>query len=117
MEDTYILLGKTLELLEVASKEIGLKVNAEKSKYMVTSRDQHARQNHNNKIANKCFEKLEQFRYLGATVTNENSIYVEIKSGQKSGNACYHTMQNLLSSTFLSKYTGCFTTLGHNCRR
>jgi len=41
--------------------------------------------------------------YLGTTLTNQNSIQEEIKSRLKSGNACYHSVQNLLSSSLLSK--------------
>jgi hypothetical protein len=40
---------------------------------------------------------------LGTTLTNENSLYEEIKRIFKSGNACYHSVQNLLSSSLLSK--------------
>jgi hypothetical protein len=61
---------KHTEALVVASKEIGLEVNAEKTKYMVMSRDQNAGQNHNIKIDNKSFERLEQFKYLGTTLTH-----------------------------------------------
>jgi len=40
---------------------------------------------------------MEEFRYLGTTLTDQKSIQEEIKSGLKSGNACYHLVQNLLS--------------------
>ena len=40
---------------------------------------------------------------MGTTLTNQNSIQEEIKSGLNSGNACYHLVQNLLSSILLSK--------------
>ena len=46
---------------------------------------------------------MEEFRYLGTTVTNQSSIQEEITSSLKSGNACYHSVQNLLSSSLLSK--------------
>jgi hypothetical protein len=46
---------------------------------------------------------VSQFKYLGTTVTNQNLIQEEIKSRLNSGNACYHSVQNLLSSQFLSK--------------
>jgi len=55
------------------------------------------------KIDNSSFERVEEFKYLGTTLTNQNSIQEEIKSRLKSGNACYHLMQNLLSSSLLSK--------------
>jgi hypothetical protein len=59
---------KNTEALVVASKEIGLEVNAEKTKYMVMSRDQNAGKNHNIKLDNKSFERVEQFKYLGTTL-------------------------------------------------
>ena len=46
---------------------------------------------------------VEELRYLGTTITNQNSNQEEIKSRLKSGNACYHSVQNLLSSSLLSK--------------
>ena len=45
---------------------------------------------------------MEEFKYLGTTLTNQNSIAEEIKSRLRSGNACYHSVQNLLSSKLLS---------------
>jgi hypothetical protein len=96
---------KTTEALVVASKETGLEVNTEKNKYMVLSRDQNAVKNHNIKIDNKSFERVEQFKYLGTTLTNRNSIQEEIKSRLKSGNAFYHSAQDLLFSSLLSKNT------------
>jgi hypothetical protein len=96
---------KNTEALVVASKEIGPDVNAEKTKYMVMSRNQNAEQNLNMKIDNKSFQRVEQFKYLGTTLTNRNSIQEEIKSSLKLGNACYHLVQDLLSSRLLSKNT------------
>jgi len=52
---------------------------------------------------NSTFERVEEFKYLGTTSTNQNSIAEEIKSRLRSGNACYHSVQNLLSSRLLSK--------------
>jgi hypothetical protein len=60
---------------------------------MVMSRDQNARRSHNIKTENSCFERVEEFRYLGTTLTNQNFIQEEIKSLLKSGNACYHLVQ------------------------
>jgi len=91
------------EALVVARKEIGLEVNADKTKYMVTSRDQNAGRSHSMKIVNRSFERVEEFKYLGTILTNQNSIQEEIKSRLKSGNVCYHSVQNLLSSSLVSK--------------
>jgi hypothetical protein len=55
------------------------------------------------KIAKSSFENVSQFKYLGTTVTNKNLIQEEIKMRFNSGNACYHSVQNLLSSCLLSK--------------
>jgi hypothetical protein len=49
------------------------------------------------------FERVEEFKYLGTTLTDQNSIQEEIKSRLKLGNACYCSVQNLLSSRLLSK--------------
>jgi hypothetical protein len=46
---------------------------------------------------------MEQPKYLGTTLTNQNSIHEEIESRLKSDNACYHSVQNLLSSSLLYK--------------
>jgi len=70
---------------------------------MFMSRDQNAGRIHNVRIDNSTFERVEEFKYLRKTLTNQNSISEEIKSRWKSGNACYHSVQNLLSSRLLSK--------------
>jgi len=46
---------------------------------------------------------VEEFKYLGTTLTNQNSIHEQIKNRLKSRNACYHSVQNLLTSSLLSK--------------
>ena len=87
----------------MASKETGLAVNADKTKYTVMSRDQNAGRSHNMRMDNRSFEMVEEFRYLGTTLTHKNSIQEEINSRLKSGNACHYSVQNLLSSSLLSK--------------
>jgi len=56
------------------------------------------------KIDNSSFEGAEEFKYLGTTLKNQNSIQEEVKSKLRSGNDCHHSVQNLLSSSLLSKY-------------
>jgi hypothetical protein len=82
-----------LQTLLDASKEIGLEVNAEKTKYMSLSRHQNAGQNHDIKIGNRWFENVAQFRYLRTMTKNENLIQEDIKRRLNSGNACYHSVQ------------------------
>jgi hypothetical protein len=53
-------------------------------------------QNDDTKVANICFEKVAQFRYFWTTITNQNTIQEEIKRRLNLGNACYHSVQNLL---------------------
>jgi hypothetical protein len=54
-------------------------------KYMVVSRDQNAGRNHNIKTDNSSFERVEQSKCLGTTLTDQNSLQEEIKSRLKSG--------------------------------
>jgi len=91
------------EALVIAIKVIELKVTAEKTKYMVMPLYQNAGQSHSIQIENCSFEKVENFEYLGTTLRYQNSIQEEIKSRLKSGNACYHSVQNLVSSSLLPK--------------
>jgi uncharacterized protein (DUF488 family) len=64
----------------VASKENGLEINADKTKYMIMSRDQNARHCHNKQIDNSSFQRVEQLIHLGTTLVHQNSIQEEIKS-------------------------------------
>jgi hypothetical protein len=57
------------------SKKIGLEVNADKTKYIIMSRDQNAGRDHNMKRGNKSFVRVEQFTYLGTTLKNLNAIH------------------------------------------
>jgi hypothetical protein len=101
--DNIDTIKKNTETLTDASKEVGLEINVEKTKYMLLSYHQNVGQNRDIKIANKLFENVSQFKYLGMTVTNKNLIQEEIERRLNSGNACYHSVQNLLSCCLLSR--------------
>jgi hypothetical protein len=62
-----------------------------------------AGQKHSTKIANRSFEGVAKFKYLGTTLRDQNCMQEEIKSRLNSGNACYHSVQSLLSSCLLSR--------------
>jgi hypothetical protein len=91
------------ETLIDASKEVGLEINVEKTKYMLLSRHQNIGQNRDIKISSRSFENMSQFKYLGTTVTNQNFIQEKMKRRLNSVNACYHSVQKLLPSLLPSK--------------
>jgi hypothetical protein len=76
--------------------EVGLEVNPEKTKYMLVSRCRKTGQRQSIKIANRSFESVEKFKYLGTTLTDQNCVHEEIKSRLNSGNACYHSVQSFV---------------------
>ena len=89
-DDDVNILGGSVDIVKInsealvaATKEIGLEVNAHKTKYMTVSRDQNAGRIHSTKIDNCSIERVEEFKYLGTTLTNQNSIQEEIKSRPK----------------------------------
>jgi hypothetical protein len=70
---------------------------------MLMSHSQKIRQKHNTKRANRSFEDVMKFKYLGKTLTDQNCMHEEIMSRLNSGNACYHLVQSLLSSCLLPR--------------
>ena len=55
------------------------------------------------KIGSNSYEKVKTLKYLGSSVTNQNSIQEEKKCRLTAGNSCYYSVQTLLSSRLLSK--------------
>jgi hypothetical protein len=70
---------------------------------VIMSRHSNSGQNQNIRTANESFENVAKIKYLGMTLTNKNDIHDEIKSRLNSGNACYYSVQNILSSCLISK--------------
>jgi len=83
LEGTVYAIKDNAEASVVASKETVLEINAHKNKYIVMYRDQNAVRSHSIKTGNISFDVVEGFKYLGTTLTNQNSIQEEIKSKLK----------------------------------
>ena len=108
--DDVVLLGDNEEILRANmhtllsnTKKLGLKVNINKTKYMVT--DRYSLYNGNGQLMKNegNFEEVGEFKYLGTIITNRNEMHKEIKHRLNSGNTCYYALQRLLSSQLLSK--------------
>jgi uncharacterized protein YwbE len=90
--------------LLVATKEIGLDVNIQKTKYLFVPGDQHTGKLYKIMWGNKSFESVEEFKYsVKIRTTTKNCIPEGIKSRLKSGSGCFHSVQNILTSVYYQK--------------
>jgi hypothetical protein len=71
LRDNIDTIKKNTETLIDASKEVGLEINVDKTKYMLLSRHQNVGHNWDIKIAKRSLKNVSQFKYLGTTVTNQ----------------------------------------------
>jgi hypothetical protein len=90
--DSITIIKENTETLCKTSRDVGLEINAERTKYMIMSHHQNSGQNQNIRIANELFENVAKFKYLGTTLTSQNDIHDEIKTRLNSGNACYYSV-------------------------
>jgi hypothetical protein len=98
----FVLYRTTQKLYDTLVRRLAWKLI--QRKYMLMSRYKKAGQMHSIKIANRSFEEVAKFKYLGTIITDQNCKHEEIKNTLNSENACYHSVQSLLSSRLLSRY-------------
>lgn len=98
---------KTKELFGKIEKEadtVGLRINEDKTKYMYNSRRQgRDRLGQNVTIGTYNFERVSEFKYLGAIITADNNMNKEIKARIQSGNRCYYALRELYQSRTMSR--------------
>jgi len=101
--DDVNMLGGSIRTIKKNTETLvdGLELNA---KYIVMNRVQNAGRNHRIKLDNISFEGVEDFKYLGTNLTDQNCIQEETKIRLLSENTCHHSVQKLASPGFLSKY-------------
>jgi hypothetical protein len=99
--DSICIIKENTETLLETSRDVGLEINAEKTKYMIMSLHTNSGQNQNIRIANESFENVAKFRFLGTKLRNQNDIRDEIKSRLNLDYACYYSVRSLLSSRLI----------------
>jgi hypothetical protein len=101
VEENVGTIQKSKEALLDSNKEVGLEVNPENTNQMSMLHYQKEGQKHSINIANRSFEDVAKFKYLGTKLTNQNCMNKEIKSRLNLVNACYDLVKSLLSSCLL----------------
>ena len=73
--EAYLLWRKTQQLYQSTVKESGLEVHTEKTEYMIMSGEQNGGQNHNINTGYKSLQRVEEFKYLGTILLNQNCMH------------------------------------------
>lgn len=110
--DDIAILGNNLEEIEECmtrieekARKVGLKVNQEKTKYMIVRKDISTPITPHIRINNKEYETVENFKYLGVLINENNQIEPELNARLNSANRSFFSMNNILKSTSVSRNT------------
>ena len=98
-------LTEALHLLKTSSKEVGLKINEEKTKYLKCSKKDDNKEDLNCANSNLIIEQVNQYKYLGSTINNTNSIEEEIKARIALGTKAYYANQKFFKSKLVTKHS------------
>ena len=88
--------------IEEEGRKVGLEINERKTKYMIASRKNKWNNINNINIGTYQFERVEEFKYLGSLVTEDNRTSKEVNERIKAGNRCYGALQHLMKSKDIS---------------
>ena len=103
MLENFQTVRENAEIFIKSSKDIGLVVNFEKTKYMITSRHSNVIQNKNIVITDLSFEKCGKVQISRSNSNRYKYMREEIKLRINMGNACYYSLEKILSPRLLSK--------------
>jgi len=93
-------LRNSTSILLSEGKEIGLKINESKTKYMILSR-----RNYNInylKVDDYKFERVQSFKYQSAEINENANSHEEVKKRLMAANRCYYSLMPLFKSRLLS---------------
>ncbi|VVC32422.1 Reverse transcriptase domain [Cinara cedri] len=99
--EMIIKMGKSLIK---AAEKVGLRINEEKTKYMVVSRrNGNQVQEEFIEVEEYKFKRVDQFKYLGSIITQDNDIKTEISMRLQSASKCSFGLSKIFRSRAISK--------------
>jgi len=96
-------LTDTFVKLEKRTKDLGLIVNVNKTKYLKVSRKDQKETDRNISMAGSSFERVQNFIYLGAYLSSKNNMHEEIAYRIMAANKAYYSFSNLFKSKLISR--------------
>jgi hypothetical protein len=93
--------------LEGKAAKVGLKINEQKTKYMIAARNDRTIRDVGQSVANgnKHFEVVKEFVYLGSLMTPTNDVSLEIQRRIQTANRCFFGLRKHLLSSNHSRQT------------
>jgi hypothetical protein len=93
--------------LEGEAAKVGLKINEQKTKYMIAARNDRAIRDVRQSVAicYKHFEVVKEFMYLGSLMTQMNDVSLEIQRRMQNANRCFFGLRKHLQSSHRSRQT------------
>jgi hypothetical protein len=93
--------NEVLMQLQTVAASTGLVINTTKTKYM-RSKETTGAANIDIKLNGQIYERVDNFKYLGALVTSQNEMETDIKDKIAAGNRCFRAFKKMLGTRYLS---------------